>query len=131
MLNDADRELEVMKTKGEISSDWRDLEQVQRRGEVGGEQPRSFLVRPSQVMMGVRVWAWRGVEVVWSSKLGTGDRTVVLLSSDAARCTWACEVEKGLCCRSPAGLWRLGDSEASCHLMSGVRAEAGGSRGFV
>lgn len=37
MLNDADRELEVMKTKGEISSDWRDLEQVQRRGEVGGE----------------------------------------------------------------------------------------------
>lgn len=71
-------------------------------------------MRPSQVMMGVRVWAWRGVEVVWSSKLGTGDRTVVLLSSDAARCTWACEVEKGLCCRSPAGLWRLGDSEASC-----------------
>lgn len=37
MLNDADRELEVMKIKREISSDFRDLEQVQKRGEVGGD----------------------------------------------------------------------------------------------
>lgn len=80
-----------------------------------------------------------GWKLVWSSKLGTGDWTVVLLSSEAAWCTWACEVEKGLCCRSPAGLWGLGDSEASCSgvipsilpFNVGNRAEAGGNRGFV